>query len=77
MEQLSMIGVRADGAYDGFHRWTELDDPRSALQEQDPEIFAIIERERRRQIEGIELIASENYVSAAVLAATGSVLKNK
>lgn len=77
MEQLSMIGVRADGAYDGFHRWTELDDPRSVLQEQDPEIFAIIERERRRQIEGIELIASENYVSAAVLAATGSVLTNK
>lgn len=43
----------------------------------DTEIFAAIARERRRQAEGIELIASENYVSRGVLEAMGSVLTNK
>ena len=40
-------------------------------------MYAAIEQERRRQFSGIELIASENYVSPAVLAAMGSVLTNK
>lgn len=40
-------------------------------------IFDWIEAEARRQIEGLELIASENYASPAVLAALGSVLNNK
>ena len=57
--------------------WTEQPDPRRQLQEQDPEIYHTIERERQRQNDGIELIASENYVSAPVLAAMGSVLTNK
>src|SRR5687767_2712163 len=43
----------------------------------DDEVFAAIGREERRQVEGIELIASENYTSAAVLRAVGSVLTNK
>ena len=43
----------------------------------DPEIYAAVERERTRQNQGIELIASENFVSPAVLAAAGSVLTNK
>ncbi|HEX4745560.1 MAG TPA: serine hydroxymethyltransferase, partial [Gaiellaceae bacterium] len=43
----------------------------------DPELYAAIEGERRRQVEKIELIASENYTSAAVLEAVGSVLTNK
>ena len=43
----------------------------------DPEIFAAVEGELRRQREQIELIASENMVSEAVLAAQGSVLTNK
>ncbi|MGH2344101.1 MAG: serine hydroxymethyltransferase, partial [Chloroflexota bacterium] len=43
----------------------------------DSEVFAAIEGERRRQVEKIELIASENYTSAAVLEAQGSVLTNK
>ncbi len=43
----------------------------------DPEIAAIIDLERRRQKEGLELIASENYASRAVLQAAGSVLTNK
>lgn len=40
-------------------------------------VFDTIEREERRQLEGIELIASENFVSPAVLKAQGSVLTNK
>lgn len=40
-------------------------------------IFDIIDRERKRQIEGLELIASENFVSPQVLEAMGSVLTNK
>jgi len=43
----------------------------------DPEIAAAIEAERRRQNEGLELIASENFVSPAVMAAMGSVMTNK
>ncbi len=47
------------------------------LSQQDPEIAAAIASEARRQRDGIELIASENYVSDAVLEAQGSVLTNK
>ncbi|MEW5719841.1 MAG: serine hydroxymethyltransferase, partial [Chloroflexota bacterium] len=43
----------------------------------DPEIAGLIEREWHRQKEGLELIASENYASRAVLEAVGSVLTNK
>jgi glycine hydroxymethyltransferase len=61
----------------GFPTWTDTPDPREILAETDPEIYAAIDLERRRQFTGVELIASENYVSAAVLAAMGSVLTNK
>jgi glycine hydroxymethyltransferase len=47
------------------------------LQAIDPELAAIIGREERRQFEGIELIASENYVSAAVSEAVACVMTNK
>src|SRR5471030_894520 len=47
------------------------------LFEADPEISAAIENETRRQHEGLELIASENFVSEAVLEAAGSVFTNK
>lgn len=47
------------------------------LQKSDPNIFASLEKEIKRQKEGIELIASENYVSSAVLEAMGSVFTNK
>ena len=43
----------------------------------DPEIFGIIELERARQEDGLELIASENYTSPAVMQAQGSILTNK
>lgn len=44
---------------------------------QDPEVSSIIDHEAQRQAEGIELIPSENYVSPAVMAASGSILTNK
>ncbi len=49
----------------------------SALKAQDPEVFDIVQAETRRQAEGLELIASENFVSEAVLEAMGSPLTNK
>jgi glycine hydroxymethyltransferase len=48
-----------------------------SLEEVDPEIFQAIEAERVRQFENIELIASENFASRAVMEAQGSVLTNK
>ena len=47
------------------------------LRNSDPELSAAMERELRRQRENIELIASENIVSPAVMAAMGSILTNK
>ena len=47
------------------------------LQSADPEIWHAIANEARRQQDGLEMIASENYTSAAVMAAQGSVLTNK
>ena len=47
------------------------------LKSADPEVFAAIASEARRQQEGLEMIASENYTSPAVMAAQGSVLTNK
>jgi glycine hydroxymethyltransferase len=47
------------------------------IRHSDPEIHAAISAEERRQREGLELIASENYTSRAVMEAVGSVLTNK
>ena len=51
--------------------------PGDALRDADPEIAGLIEEEIARQNDGIELIASENFVSPAVLEAMGSPLTNK
>src|SRR5687768_812521 len=48
-----------------------------SLAQADPEIAAAIANETKRQAEGLELIASENFVSSAVLEAAGSVMTNK
>jgi RpiB/LacA/LacB family sugar-phosphate isomerase len=48
-----------------------------SLAESDPEIFKAIEAEKQRQFENIELIASENFTSRAVMEAQGSCLTNK
>ena len=55
---------------DTFHRSNNL----AAV---DPEIFAIVQKENQRQEDHIELIASENYTSPAVMEAQGSQLTNK
>ena len=47
------------------------------LKQQDPEIWHAIQGERTRQMFGLEMIASENYTSPAVMAAQGTVLTNK
>jgi glycine hydroxymethyltransferase len=59
--------------------WTDWDrcPPGDALRAQDPEIAGLIEEEIARQNEGLELIASENFVSPAVMEAMGSPLTNK
>ncbi|MBI1978223.1 MAG: serine hydroxymethyltransferase [Candidatus Omnitrophica bacterium] len=50
---------------------------KSALRETDPEIYSAIQAEVKRQNDNIELIASENFTSLAVLEAAGTVLTNK
>jgi len=49
----------------------------SYIQDFDQEIYDLIEKEKLRQAEGIELIPSENYTSGAVMEACGSILTNK
>ncbi len=49
----------------------------SILSNHDPEIFELINEEAHRQFDGLELIASENYTSPAVMEAVGSILTNK
>jgi glycine hydroxymethyltransferase len=59
--------------------WTDWEcrPPGAKLREADPEIAKVIEEEILRQGEGLELIASENFVSPAVMEAMGSPLTNK
>ena len=49
----------------------------SVLEQQDPEVWAAVRDEMHRQQDGLEMIASENYTSRAVMEAVGSVLTNK
>src|SRR5438874_10575900 len=60
-------------------KWTDWEcaPPGDALREADPDIADLIEQEIARQNDGVELIASENFVSPAVLEALGSPLNNK
>ena len=74
---MNMSSVNSKAVGTSLSAWTEQPDPRQLLRERDPEIYSAIESERRRQTDGIELIASENYVFPEVLAAAGSVLTNK
>lgn len=72
-----MHAVATPSPVQALAAWVDQPDPRRILHEVDPEIYNAIELERQRQTNGIELIASENYVFPAVLAAAGSVLTNK
>ncbi|MES2521057.1 MAG: serine hydroxymethyltransferase [Gemmatimonadota bacterium] len=65
-----------DAASTSWHLWDRLP-PGDALLAADPEIAGLIEEEIVRQNDGIELIASENFVSPAVMEAMGSPLTNK
>lgn len=47
------------------------------LQQADPQVYDLLQREQKRQAEGLELIASENFTSLAVLEALGSAFTNK
>lgn len=49
----------------------------ASLEEVDPELYDIIEKEKNRQFKGLELIPSENFVSSSVMEAVGSVMTNK
>jgi len=51
--------------------------PKKLIMERDQKIFNLIQQEKNRQMHGIELIASENFVSEQVLEAMGSVMTNK
>ena len=52
-------------------------DLKESLESKDPEIFNLIQQENKRQHEGLELIASENFTSKSVMECLGSVLTNK
>ena len=58
---------------EGRHIWTG----QEPLSEDDPEIDQLIKDEKKRQLSGLELIASENFCSKAALEAMGSCLNNK
>ena len=60
-------------------KWSQWEQcpPGRALREGDPEIAGLIALEIARQNEGLELIASENFVSPAVMEAMGTPLTNK
>ena len=64
--------IQVNGGADGS-KWT-LNDP---LSEADPEVYGIIQAEKDRQRRGLEMIASENFTSRAVLECMSSCLHNK
>jgi RpiB/LacA/LacB family sugar-phosphate isomerase len=83
-----LVDVWLDTPFEGGRherRVKKMDDPAHVARPQTPsrlrmvdaELYDAIEKEKRRQQENIELIASENFTSLAVLEATGSVLTNK
>ncbi len=71
-----MSNEQNSAASTSWHLWDRCP-PGDALSQADPEIAHLIEEEIQRQSDGIELIASENFVSPAVMEAMGSPLTNK
>ena len=70
--------AEVDNAYfDKFFNQHRLPEPDLDLADADPEIFELIAKEKMRQYECLELIASENFTSKAVMQAMGSCLTNK
>ncbi len=73
IEKIAALGRRGGG----IARAEGADEMTHSLADVDPEVAAAVDGEIRRQQETLELIASENFVSPAVLAAAGTVLTNK
>jgi glycine hydroxymethyltransferase len=69
-------GIRRKGLFRTFASSTGFG-INSSLSESDPELYQLIEQEKKRQQSSLVLIASENFTSKAVLDALGSVLSNK
>ncbi|MQM01575.1 hypothetical protein Taro_034333 [Colocasia esculenta] len=65
----SPVSASTDGGASGFKDFS--------LKDADPEVYALIEKEKQRQSRCLELIASENFTSRAVMEAVGSCLTNK
>lgn len=65
--------ISVNGSSNGKDEWT-LNEP---VQSIDPEVYAIIQKEKKRQVRGLEMIASENFTSRAVLECMSSCLHNK
>lgn len=70
---LSRALVRSGGTSIGLSQYAGM----NLIKQNDPEVWAAIEAEQVRQADGLEMIASENYTSAAIQQAVGSVLTNK
>ena len=71
--QLYLMSHTADPSLAARSIWTG----KQHVSESDPVLFSLLQEEKRRQIEGLELIASENFTSQAVLDCLGSCLTNK
>jgi glycine hydroxymethyltransferase len=72
-----MGGIRWDGPNRSGYDFSMTDRMALSLAQADPEVAAAIDHETLRQHEGLEMIASENFVSEAVLEAAGSTFTNK
>jgi len=68
-------GVQVHGSFQ--FQMTKVGNENRSLKEADPEVYALIKQEEDRQRNGLELIASENFTSRAVMEAVGSCLTNK
>jgi len=66
-----------NGSGDNMKQPSQAEWLQESLEVNDPEMYQIIRKEKERQREGLELIASENFASAAVLQALGSCMNNK
>src|SRR4029077_11944687 len=75
--QVARHGVRGRAPRAARREDRRMIDRRAPLAKADPTIFQLIRREVERQEHGLELIASENFVSVAVLEAMGTALTNK
>jgi len=77
MSVTGAVSVKTDEDELAHGHSTSSDSPSPSLEEFDPQMWEIMQSEARRQRCGIELIASENFVSKAVMQAIGSVMTNK